>query len=218
MDILSARKKAAERAQAQKKSEPEPTEAVQPGPAEQAKEAVSPLPGPVSSSGPADQAAPLPEEPAAEAVLQEQETEDTPIPEIELLSFRLGEEEYAVMVADVKEVLKNREVTPVPNAPEYILGVTSLRGPVLPVIDLCRRLGLPPRAGDEKSRVVVVNFNDEDTGILVDRVTGVLRINPDAVRPVPDTIERGSEFLRGIARKDDKLYILLDIAKALGTE
>ncbi len=141
---------------------------------------------------------------------------ELPVEEIELLSFRLGGEEYAVNVDDVKEVLKNRELTLVPNAPDYILGVTALRGPVLPVIDLCRRLGIPAGVRDEKSRILVVTVHDEEAGIVVDRVTGVVRISPEAVRPIPETIERGAEYLRGIARQGDKLYILLDIEKALG--
>lgn len=138
------------------------------------------------------------------------------VEEIELLSFRLGGEEYAVNVGDVREVLKNRELTLIPNAPDYIHGVTALRGQILPVIDLCRRLGIPAGARDEKSRILVVAVHDEEAGIVVDRVTGVVRISPDAVRPVPETIEKGAEFLRGIARKGDTLYILLDIEKTLG--
>ncbi len=148
---------------------------------------------------------------------QEQAETAAPVQEIEMLSFLLGEEEYTVMVDAVKEVLKTRDLTPVPNSPDYVLGVMALRGPVLPVIDLCRRLGLPPGKRDEKSRIIVVSVNEEDAGIQVDRVTGVIRILPDAIRPTPETIEHGAEFLRGIARKDDKLYILLDIEKAVGS-
>ena len=85
------------------------------------------------------------------------------------------------------------------------------------MIDLSKRLGLPAAARRTgRSRILVLNVNDEQTGVVVDRVTGVVKIQPDAIRPVPDTIERGSEFLKGIARKDEKLYILLDIEKALG--
>jgi purine-binding chemotaxis protein CheW len=222
MDILSARKKAAERAKALKKAQEE-TPAAVPPPKEQMPppaetEPVPPSPG--IAPGPAESAAAVVEEAAAmkapspdrgpaEAVVAE--------PEIEMLSFLLGNEEYAVMVDAVKEVLKTRDLTPVPNSPDYVLGVMALRGPVLPVIDLCRRLGLPPGKKDEKSRIIVVSVNEEDAGIQVDRVTGVIRILPDAMRPTPETIEHGSEFLRGIARKDDKLYILLDIEKAIGS-
>jgi purine-binding chemotaxis protein CheW len=216
MDILSARKKAAEQARARKKAAEETPAAVPPAAEQKPRvEEAAPLP---PSAGAA--AAPVAEEaPAAQAPSPESETPGAaaPPPEIEMLSFRLGGEEYAVMVDAVKEVLKTRDLTPVPNAPDHVLGVMALRGPVLPVIDLCRRLGLPPGKRDEKSRIIVVSVREEDAGILVDRVTGVVRIPPDAVRPTPETIEHGAEFLRGIARKDDKLYILLDIEKAVGS-
>jgi purine-binding chemotaxis protein CheW len=221
MDILSARKKAAERAKALKQAVPETTPA-EPAATEQqppAEKTAAPLPAAGAAAGPAS-VTNVPEEAAAEkAQLPESGPAEAaaPVPEIEMLSFRLGEEEYAVMVDAVKEVLKNRDLTPVPNAPDYVLGVMALRGPVLPVIDLSRRLGLPPGRTDEKSRIIVVSVNEEDAGIHVDRVTGVVRIAPEAVRPTPETIEHGAEFLRGIARKDDKLYILLDIEKAIGT-
>ncbi len=136
--------------------------------------------------------------------------------EIELLSFLLGGEEYAVMVDDVREVLKIRDRTLVPNAPDYILGVTSLRGTMLPIIDLCKRLGLPTGESSEKSRIVVVSVADESVGLLVDRVTGVFRVMPDEIKPPPENIEQGGEFLRGIVRRKDKLYILLELGKAVG--
>jgi purine-binding chemotaxis protein CheW len=161
-----------------------------------------------------------------EAAVKAPRSEDAPEPEdvageihaqeIEMLSFRLGGEEYVLPVDDVREVLKSRELTVVPNSPSHVLGVTSIRGTVLPVIDLGKRLGLPPAVRDEKARIIIINPDDEDAGILVDRVTGVVRISPDAVRPAPETVEQGAEFLKGIARKDDRLYILLDLHKAVG--
>ena len=233
MDILAARKKAAERLQEQKQEqkqaeeaqpaptaaplspEPEPeTASVVPAPPAPQEEPSSLLPPPDSLAPPQPEplaeAAEQSDQPAPEAAMEQQ------VQEVEMLSFRLGGEEYALMVEDVKEVLKNRELTQVPNAPEYILGVTALRGPILAVIDLSRRLGLPPAARDDKSRILVVSSNDEDTGIVVDRVTGVVRIHLEDIRPVPETIEQGSEYLRGIVRKNDRLYILLDREKALG--
>ena len=137
--------------------------------------------------------------------------------EIEMLSFLLGGEEYVLPVDEVREVLKSRELTMVPNSPPHVLGVTSIRGTVLPVIDLGRRLGLPPATRDEKARIIIISPDDEDAGIIVDRVTGVVRLSPDAIRPAPETVEQGAEFLKGIARKGDRLYILLDLNKAAGS-
>jgi purine-binding chemotaxis protein CheW len=215
VDILKARKKAAERKQERKKTEPARPPVAQPIPEE---------PRPSPEAGSAQSA--VPQVLTTEAVTVEEPStriapddapEETTTHEIELLSFRLGEEAYTVLVKDVQEVLKARDLTLVPNAPSYIMGVTSLRGTMLPVIDLCKRLGLPPGARDEKSRIIVVSLDDENVGLIVDRVTGVLRIMPEAIKPTPENIEQGAEFLRGIVRKDDILYILLDLEKAVRT-
>jgi purine-binding chemotaxis protein CheW len=221
MDILSARKKAAARAKT-KKTQPESKKESplsrekepSPSPEQAGKDAEAAVttsvpetpahPGP----GPSGQPSPVPGDEAGAV----------PVPEIELLAFRLGTEEYALLVEQVREVIKLWEITSVPNTPDYVLGVLSLRGKVLPVIDLCKRLGLPSGARDGRARIIVVSLDDEETGLIVDRVTGVVRLLPKDVRPAPDTISQGvgEEFLRGIARKDDKLYILLDIEKAAG--
>jgi purine-binding chemotaxis protein CheW len=222
MDILSARKKAAERAKAKKKSQPEPKKGP---PLSQEKE---PSPSPeqagkdveaaVMASGAEPSAPPAPGPSGRPAPVPGDEAGAVPVPELELLAFRLGSEEYALLVEQVREVIKLWDIASVPNTPDYVLGVISLRGKVLPVIDLCKRLGLPPGARDGRSRIIVVSLDDEETGLVVDRVTGVVRLLPKDVRPAPDTISQGvgEEFLRGIARKDDKLYILLNIEKATG--
>jgi purine-binding chemotaxis protein CheW len=222
MDILAARKKAAEQASARNKPEPELA-----APAAQPRQEQEAPPAPAES-----RPAGIIESPAAASVASvvEAASDSTvTIPassagypeamqqrEIEMLSFRLGGEEYAVPVADVREVLKIIQLTTVPNTPDYILGVMSLRGTMLPIIDLCRRFGLPAGVQDEKSRIVVVSSADEEVGLLVDRVTGVFSILPDEIKPAPENIEQGAEFLRGIVRQEERLYILLDLEKAVG--
>jgi len=222
MDILAARKKAAEQASARSKAEPEAA-----APAAQQRQEQEALPAPAESR-PGGIAGPPPAASVASAVEAVPDTTVTAPPssaddseatqqrEIEMLSFRLGGEEYAVPVADVREVLKIIQLTTVPNTPDYILGVMSLRGTMLPIIDLCRRFGLPAGVQDEKSRIVVVSSADEEVGLLVDRVTGVFSILPDEIKPAPENIEQGAEFLRGIVRQEERLYILLDLEKAVG--
>jgi purine-binding chemotaxis protein CheW len=150
--------------------------------------------------------------PAAEAA-----SSPAPAAETEMLAFLLSGEEYVIAVEQVNEVLKMWSLTPVPNAPEHILGVSSLRGTMLTIIDLGKRLGLGTATMNEKSRVVVVTVDDEKVGFIVDRVKGVVKLSPDLVRAVPETVEHGVEFLRGIARKDDRLFILLDLDKVAGS-
>ncbi len=222
MDILAARKKAAEQANARNKPGPEaasPAERPKQEPETPPAAAESGAGGTAGSPAAAD-AAPVieesPDKPGIVSASSTGEPEETQQGEIELLSFRFGGEEYAVPVADVREVLKVVPLTIVPNTPDYILGVTSLRGTMLSIIDLCKRFGITSSARDEKTRIVVVNSNEEDAGLMVDRVTGVLKIMPDAIKPTPENIEHGAEYLRGIVRKDDKLYILLDLEKAVG--
>jgi purine-binding chemotaxis protein CheW len=222
MDILAARKKAAEQSgAAHKQAQEAATPAAQPAP-EQAEPTVPPESGsaPAEVVGLPAAAAPASETPLDAAkdvpVSSAGDRGKTPEQEIELLSFRLGGEEYAVLVADVREVLKSYHLTIVPNSPDYILGVMTLRGTVLPVIDLCKRFGLAQATKDEKSRIVVASSADEEAGLLVDRVTGVFRILPEEIKPVPENIEQGAEFLRGIVRTADRLYILLDLEKVVG--
>jgi purine-binding chemotaxis protein CheW len=221
MDILAARKKAAERAKAQTGPEPalpaadlrparaeEPMPPVEPAPAQAviAAEAPAHESPTVSAYEPADATGTPPADAPKEAQARQ----------IELLSFRLGGEEYAVMVDAVREVLKNYQLTVVPNAPAHILGVMSLRGTVTTIIDPCTRIGLTPGVRDDKSRIIIVSTKDEDVGLIVDRVTGVVKISPEDIKPAPENNEQGTEFLRGIARKNDRLYILLDLERVAG--
>lgn len=218
MDILKARKKATERKQARKKKEP-----AQPPVAESMQEETARLietapvvSVPVSGIPVSEVVFSAREELVLEAPFGE-EASETQTQEIELLSFQLGTETYAIPVKDVREVLKNRLLTRVPNTPAYIPGVTSLRGTILPVIDLCKRLEVVPGMRDEKSRIVVVGFQEEPVGLIVDRIMGVVKIMPDDVKPAPENIEQSAALLHGIVRKEDRLFILLDLEKALGT-
>jgi purine-binding chemotaxis protein CheW len=218
MDILAARKKAAERAQAQKAIQGAQRGDIPKSPARDALVHATDSPAPITIPESGELQA---VKPSSQVVSEKPETpaengpEGTQTQEIEMLSFQLSGEEYAVIVADVREVLKIRELTRVPNAPDYILGVTSLRGTILPVIDLCTRLGLKPAERNEKARIIVISTDDEDVGLIVDRVNSVIRVPPQAIKPAPEHVEQGSDFLRGIVRQGDKLYIVLDLHKAV---
>lgn len=233
MDILAARKKAAEQSRkraetvitppAVAEAQPETVPAPPPEPS-----ALSPIAIPQEAAG-TRQAEVVPAGPERETAAPEGDerfvdafpAEDEAVTveqETETLAVCLGGEDYLVPVERVREVLKVREATPVPHAKEHVTGVISLRGTVLPVIDLARRLGTAAGARDDKSRIVVVGLDDEDAGLIVDRVTGVVRYPAGAVEAVPETVEQGSgaEYLTGIVRKEGKLYILLDLEKAAG--
>lgn len=221
MDILSARKKAAERSRAKQAGEtPAAQEPQPPAPGEEAPDTAA------APAVPREETAPEPQAPAGEATAgpataggEPPAPAAAPAQSAEVLAFRLGNEEYAIPVDRVREVVRIWQITAVPNTPAHVIGVTSLRGAVLPVMDLCMRLGVPAGPRDEKSRVIVTDVNAEGTGVIVDRVTGVVRYHPDELRPVPDSLEQGAgaEFLSGIVRKDNRLIIVLDLHSVMRT-
>jgi purine-binding chemotaxis protein CheW len=133
----------------------------------------------------------------------------------QLVTFRLGGEEYAVDILKVQEVNRVVDITAVPNAPECLEGVMNLRGKVIPVLNLRKRFGLDPRAADGQSRIMVVDTGTT-VGLLVDSVQEVLRLPAETVEP-PPLLARGtgSGYVKGIGKLRDRLLILLDIDKLL---
>lgn len=136
-----------------------------------------------------------------------------------LATFLLGREEYGVDVRCVQEIIRVAEVTPVPRAPESIKGVINLRGRVIPVIDLKRKLGLGDVEVDKRSRIVVVKLRDRLIGLLVDAASQVLKVPVSAVDPAPDAVvEIDAGFIRGVAKLADRLIILIELQKILAPE
>ncbi|MEW6719908.1 MAG: chemotaxis protein CheW [Thermodesulfobacteriota bacterium] len=134
----------------------------------------------------------------------------------QLVTFRLGDEEYGVDILKVHEIDRMMDITEVPNAPPSIEGVINLRGKVIPVINLRKKFDLPPREPDARTKIVVVDIGTS-AGMIVDSVSEVLRISSDIVEP-PPAMAAGvsSEYIRGVGKLKDRLLILLDIEKLLG--
>jgi purine-binding chemotaxis protein CheW len=136
-----------------------------------------------------------------------------------LATFFLEEEEYGVDVRQVQEIRRVGEITAVPRAPEFVRGVINLRGRILPVLDLKRKLGLGDVAEGRAARIVVVRVRERLLGLLVDGASQVLKVPVSRVEPPPDeVIERGGDYIRGVAKLDDRLIILIDLARALAQE
>lgn len=136
--------------------------------------------------------------------------------EEQVVIFTLGDEHYAVNIGDVWEINTMQEITRIPRAPDFIEGVINLRGEIIPVMDLRKRLGLPPRAANKNTRIMVVQSVHNRLGLIVDGVREVMKIRHSAVEPVSQfgtLIDE--EFLRGIAKQDECLIILLDMQALL---
>ncbi len=139
--------------------------------------------------------------------------------EIQLVVFDLASEHYGVDISDVREIMRMQNITKVPGAMSYVEGVINLRGKVLPVLDLRKRLGLKVAEQTEESRVVVVDIADGEVGVIVDAVTEVLRVQNASIDPPSSMVSQGnSDYLRGIAKLTDRLIILLDLNKLLSSK
>ena len=133
---------------------------------------------------------------------------------LQLVTFRVGREEYGLDILNVREINKVMEFTRVPEAPEYIEGIINLRGQVIPVIDLRKILGLEKQAHDKDTRVVVVDIAGKTFGITVDGVKEVLRISDNITEPPPDiTQSLGAGYVTAVAKLDDRLLFLLDVER-----
>jgi purine-binding chemotaxis protein CheW len=138
---------------------------------------------------------------------------------MQLVSFRLAQEEYGIEITKVQEIILMGEITRVPQTPEYIKGLINLRSTVIPIVDLRLRFGLSQESTTDETRIMVVNVAGKTIGIIVDAVSEVLRISKDQIAPPPPTVAGlGREYLTGLVKLEKRLLILLDIDKILGAE
>jgi len=130
----------------------------------------------------------------------------------EILTFRLGDELYGIDISCMREICKLRVVTEVPRSPAFLRGIITLRGTVVPIIDLRQRMDIPQVEPTRASRILIVDHQDEPFGLIVDAVIRVVRMVNDQIEasPIPGGID--SEYLTGLARDDGDLIVLLNLA------
>jgi purine-binding chemotaxis protein CheW len=139
-----------------------------------------------------------------------------PAPELHLLTFALGREEFGIPVTQVREVIRVSDITRVPQSPVHVRGVANLRGRILAVVELRTRLGLPAAEPTPRSRIVVVEIRGRVLGLLVDAVSQVTKVPQASVVPAPDDVRSAeADYVTGVARWQSRLIILLDLEKAL---
>jgi purine-binding chemotaxis protein CheW len=136
---------------------------------------------------------------------------------LQLVTFTLDNEEYAVDILKVQEINRMKEITRVPNSPPYVEGVINLRGKVIPVVNLRKKFGLAEKDNDEQSRIMIMDIQGITMGLVVDSVSEVLRVPSDIVEPTPPMASNiSTEFIKGIAKLEDRLIILLDMDRLQG--
>ena len=135
------------------------------------------------------------------------------------VTFHLGDEIYGIDVLQVQEVLRITEISPVPGASGYVLGIINLRGNVVTVIDARNRFGLPPKESDDSSRIIVVDAYDKVVGLLVDNVSEVAYVPDSKIEISPNVgADEGNKFVSGVYNRDGDLLIMVDLAKLINTE
>jgi purine-binding chemotaxis protein CheW len=131
---------------------------------------------------------------------------------VQLVGFRLDNEDYAIAITKIQEIILMKPITRIPQVPDFIEGLINLRGSVIPIVNLRKRFGLQSRDVDDETRTIVVNIHDKTVGCIVDAVTQVMRINGDQIQPPPlSVLAVAHQYLSGLARLDDRLIIILDI-------
>lgn len=134
--------------------------------------------------------------------------------QIQLVTFWVGTEEFAVEILAVREINRMLDVTRVPDAPDCVEGVINLRGLIVPIVDLRKRFGAPHDQTDQETRIIVVEVDKRFIGFIVDRVSEVLRLDRGVIDSAPDLgNSEVSQFISGVGKLEDRLIILLDITR-----
>ncbi|HSH47834.1 MAG TPA: chemotaxis protein CheW [Halomonas sp.] len=137
----------------------------------------------------------------------------------EFLVFSLGDEEYAIDILKVQEIRGYENVTRIANAPDFIKGVTNLRGIIVPIIDLRIKFHLDKVEYGGQTVVIVVNVADRVVGIVVDGVSDVMTLTAEQIKPAPEFgVTLSSDYLSGLGSLEDRMLVLVDIDKLLTSE
>ncbi|SJZ30206.1 chemotaxis protein CheW [Selenihalanaerobacter shriftii] len=136
----------------------------------------------------------------------------------QLIVFNLGGEEFGVKITKVQEIIRMTEISKLPNSSEFMSGIINLRGDIISVIDLRKRFGVEQQE-TKKTRIIIVEMDDQDVGLIVDNVSEVLRIEPEDIDDAPQRVAGiKDDYLKGIGKVEERIIVLLDLDKLLTTE
>ena len=137
----------------------------------------------------------------------------------QLVVFSVENETFGVEILEVQEIIRMRDITWLPNTPDFVKGAINLRGNIIPVIDLREKFGLPPKPYTKFTRIIIVQVEDKLIGMIVDDVSEVVEVPEAEIEPPPEMVTgRSSEYIRGVAKVGDRLIIILELANILSTE
>ena len=134
---------------------------------------------------------------------------------VQLVGFIIGQEEYAVPILSIQEIIKPIEYIRVPSVPSYILGVFNLRGSVIPLLDLRTKFKMEPAKVTEDTRYIVMKGKDNTAGFVIDRLTEAIRIKSSKIGPPPETIHADKGMVYGIGMREDNILTILKVESLL---
>jgi len=139
--------------------------------------------------------------------------------EIQMVTFSLGNEEFGIDILKVHEINRMMELTKVPKAPEFILGVINLRGLIIPVVDLKKRFKMENKEPDKKTRIMIIETMEKLICFIVDEIKEVVRVSYDRIEPPPEIVAGiGCEYLRGVGKVEERLINILEGSKLFNKE
>lgn len=134
----------------------------------------------------------------------------------QLLIFKLNGEDFGVEITHVDQIIPPKEIFKVPNTPEHIEGLLSLRGKVYTIINLRKRFGFPSKDFDDATKIIIVNVNSVMVGFIVDEVNEIARVEDENIESTPQTIANlNRKYLSGVAKIGDRIVITLDLDQVL---
>lgn len=137
---------------------------------------------------------------------------------LQLVGFDIADESFGVDILKVQEIIRSASVTAVPNSPEFVEGVINLRGNIIPVVDLRKRLYLYNEANaDKRAWVLILNLNERVVGFIVDQVTHVIKVPEESVQPAPEIVIAGleSQYIQGVCELENHLLVILNFSRVL---
>ncbi len=134
---------------------------------------------------------------------------------IQLVGFIVGDEEYAIPILSIQEIIKPIEYTRIPRTPAYVLGAFNLRGNVIPLIDLRLKFSLPKKEEDENTRYIVMKDGDNIAGFVIDKLTEAVRLKKSAIDPTPETLQKDQGMIYGIGKKEKTILTILKVPALL---
>ena len=136
--------------------------------------------------------------------------------ELHIVGFKVGRETYGVPITSLHEIVRVPEITTVPDAPDFMEGVINLRGKIVSVLDLRKRLGEAQAVSSRRNRILVVEHKGRLSGLIVDSASEVIKIPASDVEPSPtEFLEGGLNCVTGLGKYQGRLIVLLDMAKLL---